>query len=846
MKSYNSAFFCVLVLLMTGFGHGQVLPGRYIVEFDSEPAVAAAPQMAARRSQIRAEHDVHEAAIRRLGGNVTRRYDTVLNGMAVQIAEADAALLRTLPGVRAVYPDRRLHTVLDQAVIAHRITDTWASLPGGVSNAGAGAMIAILDTGIDVNHPGFRGFNKSVPSGFPILSSSAEQGNTNSKVIISRDYTGSGGMDRSFEGHGTGNAMAAAGLPNTAVIDCFDFACSSPFTFQQNPITGVAPGAWLANYKVCYDSGGCDTSMFLAALGDLVNDATTLQTGSGGAGVQVIANYSAGGPSLFTSDESGAEARAIHNAVAAGIMVVVAGGNDGWQTSGGQAPATIGHPALVPDAITVGAVTNQRYFDYAVVASGVAPFKAALPNIDNDINSPNLSDPLNAPVVDILQIDGNGLACASLPDGSLTGKIALIQRGTCPFNTKLDNAAIAGAIGAVIYNNAGNGLVSMSLTDASLPALFLGQDDGQNLKGLIGQNQTTAVTLDFAGFTPFSLGTSDLISSYSSAGPTPSGSIKPDLLAIGGDALCLDANCIDVGYAFVLTATNTTNDPANPYNLAAGTSISAPLVAGSLAVLTSARPGLSVAQYRSLVVNSTPQFISFADGTPGAPMVAGSGKLDLLGAMQNNLTAVPSLISFQNGAGNIESTKQLVVKNVGANPDTFTVTINPLHGSIKPAVDPATLSLAPGASQTISVRMSGSGLAAGAYDGFLVINGSQTAIATRIPYWFAVPGSSVSNISVLNQNQLAGGGSPMEADLSILVRYTDQAGLPIAGDPPTVNAQAARSRVIKVAAVGDIPGTYQIDVQLGRAKGVSGTDCYGDEFDISAGNVSIPACIPVY
>ena len=40
--------------------------------------------------------------------------------------------------------------------------------------------------------------------------------------------------------------------------------------------------------------------------------------------------------------------------------------------------------------------------------------------------------------------------------GSLTGKIALIERGVCNFSDKVYNAQYAGAIGAVIYNPAGN------------------------------------------------------------------------------------------------------------------------------------------------------------------------------------------------------------------------------------------------------------------------------------------------------------------------------------------------------------------------------------------------------
>ncbi|MBV8841419.1 MAG: S8 family serine peptidase [Bryobacterales bacterium] len=850
-KHVSSLFLLSMLAIVAGGLRAQPIPGRYIVEFDSDPSIVSvaasprvrladsAPQMAARRAQIQAEHAVQAAAIGGIGGTVLRRYDTVLNGMTVQIADQNVAQLRALPGVRAVYPDKLWHTVLDQAVKVHRISDTWTTLAGGASSAGAGVLIGMLDTGIDPSHPGFQSFSTPVPAGFPIVSSSAEIANTNNKIIVSRDYTGSGGMD--LVGHGTGTAMIAAGLTSTPSVDCAHVAfCANSFDFQQNPVTGAASGAWLGNYKVCDNSGGCSTSNFLSALSDVVNDAAALQSATGSQDIRVVVNYSAGGPSLFASDENGAEARAIRNAVAAGILVVVAAGNDGTDHNGSQASSTISDPGVVPDAIAVGAVVNERIFDYSVSVPGTAPFEAAIPDTTNDTNSPDLSDPMQAPMVDVTQIDGNGLACGTLPAGSLSGKIALVQRGTCSFNSKLDNAALAGAVAAVIYNNAGDDRLNMTLSDASLPALFVGQQDGQTLQGLIGSNTSANVLLDFAGLTPFPLGTSDIVSTYSAAGPTASGKSKPDVLAVGGDYIVLDSAGLDVWNAQVISADSTANDAANPYIVGSGTSFSAPFVSAGIAILKAARPGLTAPQYRSLAVNSAPQFTSFIDGSLGKPAVVGSGKLDLLGAMQNNLTAVPSVLNFQTGAGTVNNTQQIVVTNIGTSQDTFSVTVNSIDGAIKPVVDKSTFSVGPGASQTITVTLSGSGLTAGAYDGYLSITGTQTQVATRIGYWFGIPGSAVQNISVLNQNQLNGGGSPLEGDLYIYVRYTDQAGLPIAGDPPSVSALAPRSKVLRIVPIGDIPGTYEVDIQLGRT-----SNTY-DEFDIAAGSAMTPVYIPVY
>src|SRR5258706_12411946 len=105
----------LLFSLTSAFAAAQVIPGRYIVEFDSDPAVAvsaaartrfrAADQSVTdRKAQIRAEHDAAEISIRGLGGRVRQRFDTLINGMSVDLTEEGAARLRQMPGVRGVYP----------------------------------------------------------------------------------------------------------------------------------------------------------------------------------------------------------------------------------------------------------------------------------------------------------------------------------------------------------------------------------------------------------------------------------------------------------------------------------------------------------------------------------------------------------------------------------------------------------------------------------------------------------------------------------------------------------------------------------------------------------------------
>ncbi|MCB1055290.1 MAG: M36 family metallopeptidase, partial [Acidobacteria bacterium] len=85
--------------------------------------------------------------------------------------------------------------------------------------------------------------------------------------------------------------------------------------------------------------------------------------------------------------------------------------------------------------------------------------------------------------------------------GFTPGHIALIDRGTCAFTVKVKNAQNAGAAAAIVVNNAGDGVIIMGGTDntINISSVFIGQGDGDVLKGALGSGVTA--TVKFAGST---------------------------------------------------------------------------------------------------------------------------------------------------------------------------------------------------------------------------------------------------------------------------------------------------------------------------------------------------------
>jgi hypothetical protein len=89
--------------------------------------------------------------------------------------------------------------------------------------------------------------------------------------------------------------------------------------------------------------------------------------------------------------------------------------------------------------------------------------------------------------------------CAALTNaGVISGKIAVIDRGSCNFTVKVKNAQSAGAIGVLIVDNGGTPLTLMGGADSSITiaSVLVSQADGNTIKALLGANLNTRLLVD--------------------------------------------------------------------------------------------------------------------------------------------------------------------------------------------------------------------------------------------------------------------------------------------------------------------------------------------------------------
>jgi subtilisin family serine protease len=335
-------------------------------------------------------------------------YGVALDGVSVVLPASDLARLRALPGA-TVWPTVTYHSLRDNPASSVAATaDPGPSLIGAtalwgpnLATAGQGLKIGLVDDGIDQAHPYFNPSGFSYPAGFPKGNSAY----TTPKVIVARAFPSPSThwkyADRPFDPvysfHATHVAGIAAGDYDTPTAPK-----------GGSPISGVAPNAYLGNYKALTvptaDYGLDGNSPEIAkAIDQAVAD-----------GMNVI-NLSIGEPEVEPRRDI--VVKALDNAAAAGVVPVVAAGND--YDIGGL--GTIGSPGNAPAAITVAASTmgngDGTRPDHVADFSSAGPTPVSL-QVKPDVTAPGVDVLSSVPAHDFELLDGTSMATPHVAGGA--------------------------------------------------------------------------------------------------------------------------------------------------------------------------------------------------------------------------------------------------------------------------------------------------------------------------------------------------------------------------------------------------------------------------------------------
>ncbi len=771
------------------------------------------------RARVEAAHVALRMTLAARQFTVTGEARTVLNAMFVKADASRVAELKALPGVAAVIPLRRYRLQLNKAVPILNGPGAWQAL-GGEQNAGRGVKIAIIDSGIDQNHAAFQDNSISTPPGFPICSG-GDCAFTNSKVIVARSYV-------AMEAAGTAPNPAADSIPDdasprdrlghgTATASC---AAATTATGPSATITGMAPHAFLGNYKVFGSAGATSEDALLQAIDDAVNDGMdilSLSLGSPAFGGPLDSGSTCGLPSGQPCDPLAA---ALENAVTAGKIVVASAGNLGLTgvDAGGNAIETLNttaSPAYAPHAIAAGATSNGHVW-FAGMHVGGSNVPSNLETIDAQFgDGPQPKGTLTAPGVDVQTITGDALGCSTIPQNSLNGVFAIIERGTCNFVVKVQNAQSAGAVGVILYDTSEEPVFTPGgLGNTQIPTALIGQDDGQALKTFVASNPGAPITLDP---NPLEVTVNPPVSvaDFSSRGPvTGTAQIKPDVVAVGEQLYMATQSLDPQGEVYSPTG----------YTIADGTSFAAPLTAGVAALVKQKNPTWTPGQIQSALVNNASQAVTSTTGGAASVVEIGGGLVDAGAAAAAANSAEPASVSF--GAlstlARFPMSQTVQITNLGGSAESLSLAAAPITAETNAHVNvsPSSLALGPGQSGSMAINLTGSLPQAGRYEGAITASGNGASI--RIPYLYLVSDGKPAAIIDLEGGEPDFMGTVNQAlqQGGLAFKVIDQYGAPIGGLTARFSPTGSGSgRVTAADRTTDSNGIAGAEITLGSAAG---------------------------
>lgn len=469
--------------------------------------------------------------------DIEYQYTWLLNGIAAQIPYGKISEIEALDGVKNVVVQRVYSpmttgsysplTVSDGVMIGRE--ETW-----DIGYYGEGTKIAVIDTGLDDDHPNFAALPGDV-----LTDSSADVETIEEVLTQLHAYSGYRGgltaeslyrstkvpygynyvdeslrIDHSGDNQGT-HGTHVAGIAAANKID-------------SSEVVGVAPNAQLYIMKVFGANGGAYDADLLAS----IEDALLL-------GADVI-NMSLGSAAGFTTDGDVID-QVYARVGTTGTILSISAGNSGamgqgnfWDTdtnlTSNPDNSTISSPSTYQNTLSVASVENVGIYGYYLEVNGKKYVLTEGTGASNKSTSTLAGQELQFAAVGNL-----GQTLNDFINADVAGKVALVERGITDFASKCDLAAEAGAVACIVYNNAvGSFGMDMKGAESTIPCASISRSDGLDLLAVLAQDSGAVMTFS----DDLGSGANELawqISDFSSWGVAPDLTLRPDISAPGGN-----------------------------------------------------------------------------------------------------------------------------------------------------------------------------------------------------------------------------------------------------------------------------------------------------------------------
>ena len=627
------------------YGSKDLVPAFVVLEDDptAESYRSASDVPASETAYLSAQQDALISSIEKtvLDGealNVVTQFTHLTNAVVVETEFGNLEAIAALDGVKSVflspvYTACKTSTVVSPATVSSTqmtgVADVWQNY----GYTGAGMTIAILDTGLDLDHPSFAADPEGAAWTEEWLQKMLDEHELlceelYSKTLTASDLYYSAKVPFTFNyAMGSTNVSHADGIGDHGTHVAGIAAAND---VEGSEVVGMAPDAQIVVMKV-FDSetGGANMYDILKAL----EDCMTL-------GVDVV-NMSLGSPAGF-SESNIEEIDSIYARICSTDMIVdVAAGNEGtssyssmygyyMQTTGNIDNATISSPSTYQNVLSIASVDNNYvYTPYFTLADGTKVFYMqsveylyGYVSFSLEILADQTYEYVMVPNLgaeeDFYDADGNSI---------VSGKIAVVKRGELAFSEKAANAEAAGAAAVLIWDLEGEEIFTFGMTTSTetedgetfypgIPVVLISTESGEKLaaaevKTMVPSSGLSA-RLDSNG---------GQMSSFSCWGVAPDLSLLPDIAGVGGSVY----SCYDGG----------------GYGIMSGTSMASPQVAGLTALvlqyLNEKFPNATPAEKRTLVSSlmmstATPVIDADTD-LEASPRQQGAGLANALAAI---------------------------------------------------------------------------------------------------------------------------------------------------------------------------------------------------------------------